>query len=154
METLIINGLGTLSAAITWIPLIQFQRFYERLEGDLSNGVIKVHIGEIKTFANLAIPWIIAHGPRPKKDKLWPQQHLDRNTSFERSLSKLSENHNIFNIGLTVLKFWLLKDVQLNPYPPPLSKLVGYCRLALQVCTKCKLCTCATLFMFLNNYIL
>ena len=29
---------------------------------------------------------------------------LDRNTSFERSLSKLSENRNIFDIGSTVLK--------------------------------------------------
>ncbi len=60
------------------------------------------------------IPWIIAHGPRPKNDKLWPIQILDLNTSFERSLSKLSENHKKFEIGSTVLKLWLLKDVQLH----------------------------------------
>ncbi len=36
--------------------------FSESLESDLSNGTIKVDIGEIKVFANLAIPWIIAHG--------------------------------------------------------------------------------------------
>ncbi len=46
--------------------------FFESLEKDLSNGVIKVHIWEIKVFANLAVPWIIAHGPRPKNDKLGP----------------------------------------------------------------------------------
>ncbi len=28
---------------------------------------------------------------------------LDENTSFERSFSKLSENHKIFDIGSTVL---------------------------------------------------
>ncbi len=44
--------------------------FSESLERDLSNGTIKVDIGEIKLFANLAEPWIIAHGPRPKNDKL------------------------------------------------------------------------------------
>ncbi len=27
------------------------------------------------------------------------------------------ENHNIFDIGSTVLKLWLLKDVQLHPHP-------------------------------------
>ncbi len=35
-------------------------------------------------------------------------------TPFERSLSKLSENLNIFDIGSTTLKLWLLKDVQLQ----------------------------------------
>ncbi len=39
---------------------------------------------------------------------------LDCNTSFERSLSKLSENHKIFDIGSTILKLRLLKDVQLH----------------------------------------
>ena len=59
----------------------------------------------------MAIPWIIiAHGPRPKNDKLGPQQNLDLNTSSERSLSKLSENQDI---GSTILKLWLLKD---QPY--------------------------------------
>ncbi len=46
--------------------------FSETLERDLSNGTIKVDIREIKVFANLPIPWI-AHGPRPKNDKLGPQ---------------------------------------------------------------------------------
>ncbi len=49
----------------------------ESLEKYLSNIVIKVHIWEIKVFANLAIPWIIAHGPRPKNDKLGPRQNFD-----------------------------------------------------------------------------
>ena len=40
------------------------------LKRDLSNGAIKVHIWALKLFANLAIPWIIAHAPRPKNDKL------------------------------------------------------------------------------------
>ncbi len=31
-----------------------------------------------------------------------PNEILDFNTSFERSLSKLSENHNIFDIGSTI----------------------------------------------------
>ena len=46
--------------------------FSESLEGDFSNGTIKVDIRELKVFANLAIPWIIAHGLRPKNDKLGP----------------------------------------------------------------------------------
>ncbi len=47
--------------------------YSESLERDLSNGTIKVDIREIQVFANLVIPWIIAHGPRPKNDKLGPQ---------------------------------------------------------------------------------
>ncbi len=39
---------------------------------------------------------------------------FDLNTSFERSLSKISENQKIFDIGSTILKLWLLKDVQLR----------------------------------------
>ena len=42
-----------------------------------------------------------------------PNQILDFNTSFERSLSKLSENNKNFEIGSTILKLWLIKDVQL-----------------------------------------
>ncbi len=44
-----------------------------------------------------------------------PNQFFDLNTPFERSLSKLSENHKIFDIGSMIPKLWLLKDVQLNP---------------------------------------
>ncbi len=40
---------------------------------------------------------------------------LDLNTSFERPLSKLSENPKKIDIGSTALKLWLLKDVQLQP---------------------------------------
>ncbi len=43
-----------------------------------------------------------------------PDEIIDLNTSFERSLSKLSENHKNFDIGSTVLKLWLFKDVQLD----------------------------------------
>ncbi len=39
---------------------------------------------------------------------------FDLKTSFERYLSKLSENLKISDIGSTVLKLWLLKDVQLQ----------------------------------------
>ncbi len=46
-----------------------------------------------------------------------PDEIMDLNTPFERSLSKLSENHKNFDIGSTVLKLWLLKDVQLPPPP-------------------------------------
>ncbi len=41
-----------------------------------------------------------------------PDENLDRNTSFERSISKLSENHKIFDIGATALKLWPFN------YPP------------------------------------
>ena len=59
-------------------------------------------------FANLAIPWIIyiAHEG--------PNKMLDCNTSFERSLSKLSGNHKNVDIGSTILKLWQPKDVQLH----------------------------------------
>ena len=45
---------------------------------------------------------------------LGPDEILNCNTSFERSLSKLSENYKIFDIGSTILKLRLLKDVQLH----------------------------------------
>ncbi len=48
--------------------------------------------------------------------------HLDLNTSFERSLSKLPENHKILDIGPTEFKLWLLKDVQLQPPPPQFNQ--------------------------------
>ena len=57
-------------------PVSNFLWFSESLEKKSSNGVIKNHIWEIKVFSDLAIPWIIAHGPRPKNDKLGPQQNF------------------------------------------------------------------------------
>ena len=57
-------------------PKSKILGFSESLEKYLSNGVIEVHIREIKVFANLVVPWIIAHGPRPKNDKLEPQQNF------------------------------------------------------------------------------
>ena len=59
---------GCLSTAITSDSLC----FSESLERYLSNGTIKVDIRKLKVFANLAVPWIIAHGPRPNNDKLGP----------------------------------------------------------------------------------
>ncbi len=90
--------------------------FSESLERDLSNGIIKVNIQEIKVFANLAVPWIIAHGPRPKNDKLGPQMKFWIETyrlkgiflSFQKIIKFLT-------LDQTVLKLWLLKDVQLQP---------------------------------------
>ncbi len=52
-----------------------------------------------------------------------PDEILDWNTPFERYFSKLSENSKIFDIGSTVLKLWLLKDVQLYPHPLRLINL-------------------------------
>ncbi len=49
-----------------------------------------------------------------------PNQIRDFNTSFKRSLSKLSENQKIVEIGSMILKLWLLKDAN---YPPPLPPL-------------------------------
>ncbi len=39
-----------------------------------------------------------------------PDKILDFNTSFERSVSKLSENPKIFDIGPTVLKLGQMKE--------------------------------------------
>ncbi len=55
-------------------------------------------------------PWSEA-----ENDKLGRDEILDWNTLFETNFSKLSENPQIFDIGSTVLKLWLLKDT-----PPPL----------------------------------
>ena len=41
-----------------------------------------------------------------------PNQFFDLNTPFERSLSKLSENHKNFEIGSMIPKLWLFN------YPP------------------------------------
>ncbi len=54
-------------------PKLKILCFSESLEKYLSNSVIKVYIWEIKVFANLTVPWIIAHGPRPKNDKSGPR---------------------------------------------------------------------------------
>ncbi len=40
---------------------------------------------------------------------------IDFNTSSERPLSKLSENHKINVIGPTKLKLWPFKDALFNP---------------------------------------
>ncbi len=40
-----------------------------------------------------------------------PKEIFDFNTSFERSLSKLSENHKNFDFGSTEFKLWLLEVV-------------------------------------------
>ena len=50
------------------IPISTILWFSESLEKDLSNGVIKVYIWEIKVFANLAVPWII-YSPWSKAEK-------------------------------------------------------------------------------------
>ncbi len=44
---------------------------------------------------------------------------LDLNTSFEKSLSKLSEISKNVDIGSTIEKLWLLKDVHLQRYNVP-----------------------------------
>ncbi len=66
----------------------------------------------------LVLPWIIAHGPRPKMANYDPYKILDFNTLSERSLSKLSENPKIFDIGPTVLKLGQMKEfVNFGPIP-------------------------------------
>ncbi len=52
------------------------------------------------------------NGPMAKNDKLGSQRNVGLNTQFERSLSKLSENHNIFDFRSTEFKLWQLKDSQ------------------------------------------
>ena len=44
-----------------------------------------------------------------------PKEILDLNTSFERPLSKLSENHKINAIGQMELKLWPFKDACAKP---------------------------------------
>ncbi len=43
-----------------------------------------------------------------------PKMILNFNISYERPLSKLSENHNINVIGPTELKLWPFKDARFN----------------------------------------
>ena len=57
----VINGSGTLSAAITWIPRIQCTESSESLERDLSNDVFK---SSGTQFVILAL--YHGHDPRPK----------------------------------------------------------------------------------------
>ncbi len=45
---------------------------------------------------------------------LGPDENLCFNTSCERPLSKLSENHKINVIGPTELKLWSFKDALFN----------------------------------------
>ncbi len=58
----------------------------------------------MKKFANFGqISWIIAHGPRPKNAKLWPQ----RNVGLKRYLKGLFLSFQKINvIGPTELKLW------------------------------------------------
>ena len=71
----------------------------------------KIHWGSNLLFFGLR-PWAIIHGTA-KLVNTFISHIWNLMIPFERSLSKLSENPNIFNIGSTVLKLWLLKDVQL-----------------------------------------
>ncbi len=70
-------------------PISTLLWFSESLERNLSNGIIKVHIWAIKLFANLATPWIIAHGPRLKNDKLWSQILTHHLKGFFLSFQKI-----------------------------------------------------------------
>ncbi len=54
-------------------------------------------------------PWAIIHGIAKLANTFIAQIRILM-TSFERSLSKLSENHNIFEIRSTILKLQPLKD--------------------------------------------
>ncbi len=89
--------------------------FSESLESYLSSGV---HIWKITEFANFGqIPWII-YSPWSKAEKWQIMVRIKLgifNTPFERSLSKLSENHKIIEFGSMILKLWLF-----NYTPPPL----------------------------------
>ena len=55
-------------------------------------------------------PWAIIHGTT----KLANTFISSLMTSFERSLSKHSENHKIVDIGSTVLKLWQLKEPKIE----------------------------------------
>ncbi len=55
-----------------------------------------------------------------------PNQIRDFNTSFERPLSKLSENHKIFEIGSSELKLTAVEHVPLPPPPPPLNQWLAW----------------------------
>ncbi len=51
-------------------------------------------------------PWAIIHGVA----QIGKFCYLSNMIPFERSLSKLSENQKIVEIGSTELKLWLLKE--------------------------------------------
>ena len=73
----LINSLGTLSAAITSLPCIQFQSLEKRY---LSARGIFPKIGWYHNFfgdkANFGpMSWIIAHGPRPKRTIYGPYKN-------------------------------------------------------------------------------
>ena len=86
----LINGSGTLSGAITLVPLIQCQKCYDFLKETF-----------YENFHHTKITRYIA---MVQAYKLWPNEMFDWNTSFD---------HKSFDIGSTVIKLWLLKDDQL-----------------------------------------
>ncbi len=81
-------------------------------------------ISEMNEFANfIPMPWIIAHGPRPKKDNFMaPTKMLIKTHHLERS-PKLSENHKIFDFGST----YGIMAVEIYSTPPyPKSMVRGH----------------------------
>ncbi len=96
-------------------PISIFFWFSESLQRDLSNDVFKSKICLGPNLAFFAFgPWAIIHGIGPKLANSLISQIWTLMTPFERSLSKLSENHKIVEIGLTDFKLWRLKEFRLN----------------------------------------
>ncbi len=94
-----------LSTAITLVSLIQCQKCYDFLKNTFQ---MKFCWCPNLSFFDLG-PWAIIHGTT-KLANAFISQLSSLMTSFERSLSKHSENHKIVDIGSTVLKLWQLKE--------------------------------------------
>ena len=62
------------------------------------------------------MPLIVARGPRPKKDNLWPLTKLIKTHHLQGLFLCFQK---IIDIASTVVMAWLLKDVQLHVHPLP-----------------------------------
>ncbi len=102
-----------LSTAITLVPLIQCQHFYNFLKAYKKTFQIMCLNPTFCRGPNLAFfafgPWAIIHGIA-KLANTFISQIRTLMVPFERSFSKLSENQKIVEIGSTEFKLWQLKE--------------------------------------------
>ncbi len=105
---------STRVGSVTRVLMVQIQRFSESLEGAHSDDILK---SGMVLFSGKD------HGPM-----VFCQKHpFYFNTSSERPLSKLSENHKINVIGPTELKLWPFKDALFNTRSPSFCVCVPAC---------------------------
>ncbi len=118
----LVNGSGTLSAAITWIQCQQFYNFLKAWKKRFK-WCVSIQNFVAALIQNLSFfgfgPWAIIHGTA-KLENTFISRISILIIPFKRSLSKLSEKHNNFDFRSTEFKLCAAER-----YPKSLIKRRG-----------------------------